>query len=383
MMSLDSAQPALLVLSDGTTYSGFSFGATGTTLGEVVFNTGMTGYQEVLTDPSYRGQMVTFTYPELGNTGVNPTDEESTQPHVRGVIARNICTRPSNWRSTQSLQDYLQQHQVMGIYGIDTRSLTRKLRSSGAMNGAISTEILDPAELLLKVQAAPDMTGLNLVQDVTTDRTYEWTEATEAQWEFSLGTPESTPEFTVVALDFGIKRNILKRLASYGCRVVVVPADTSAEEILKHHPDGIFLSNGPGDPAAVIDGIATTKALLNADKPIFGICMGHQVLGLSLGAETFKLKFGHRGLNHPAGLTEKIEITSQNHGFAIDPASLPADRLEVTHLNLNDRTVAGIQHKTLPIFSVQYHPEASPGPHDADYLFERFVTSMRIHRDRL
>lgn len=383
MMSLDSAQPALLVLSDGTTYSGFSFGATGTTLGEVVFNTGMTGYQEVLTDPSYRGQMVTFTYPELGNTGVNPTDEESTQPHVRGVIARNICTRPSNWRSTQSLQDYLQQHQVIGIYGIDTRSLTRKLRSSGAMNGAISTEILDPAELLLKVQAAPDMTGLNLVQDVTTDRTYEWTEATEAQWEFSLGTPESTPEFTVVALDFGIKRNILKRLASYGCRVVVVPADTSAEEILKHHPDGIFLSNGPGDPAAVIDGIATTKALLNADKPIFGICMGHQVLGLSLGAETFKLKFGHRGLNHPAGLTEKIEITSQNHGFAIDPASLPADRLEVTHLNLNDRTVAGIQHKTLPIFSVQYHPEASPGPHDADYLFERFVTSMRIHRDRL
>ena len=382
-MSLDSAQPALLVLSDGTTYSGFSFGATGTTLGEVVFNTGMTGYQEVLTDPSYRGQMVTFTYPELGNTGVNPTDEESTQPHVRGVIARNICTRPSNWRSTQSLQDYLQQHQVIGIYGIDTRSLTRKLRSSGAMNGAISTEILDPAELLLKVQAAPDMTGLNLVQDVTTDRTYEWTEATEAQWEFSLGTPESTPEFTVVALDFGIKRNILKRLASYGCRVVVVPADTSAEEILKHHPDGIFLSNGPGDPAAMIDGIATTKALLNADKPIFGICMGHQVLGLSLGAETFKLKFGHRGLNHPAGLTEKIEITSQNHGFAIDPASLPADRLEVTHLNLNDRTVAGIQHKTLPIFSVQYHPEASPGPHDADYLFERFVTSMRIHRDRL
>ena len=387
MMSLDSAQPALLVLSDGTAYSGFSFGAMGTTLGEVVFNTGMTGYQEVLTDPSYRGQMVTFTYPELGNTGVNPTDDESAQPHVRGVIARNICMRPSNWRSTQSLQDYLKQHQVIGIYGIDTRSFTRKLRSSGAMNGAISTEILDPAELLLKVQAAPDMTGLNLVQEVTTDRIYEWTEATEAQWEFSLGTPESTPEvtpeFTVVALDFGIKRNILKRLASYGCRVVVVPADTSAEEILKHHPDGIFLSNGPGDPAAVIDGIATTKALLNADKPIFGICMGHQVLGLSLGAETFKLKFGHRGLNHPAGLTEKIEITSQNHGFAIDPASLPADRLEVTHLNLNDRTVAGIQHKTLPIFSVQYHPEASPGPHDADYLFERFVTSMRIHRDRL
>jgi carbamoyl-phosphate synthase small subunit len=381
MMFLDSAQPALLVLSDGTAYSGFSFGAVGTTIGEVVFNTGMTGYQEVLTDPSYRGQMVTFTYPELGNTGVNPTDDESAQPHVKGVIARNLCTRPSNWRSTQSLQDYLTQHHVVGIYGIDTRSLTRKLRSSGAMNGAISTEILDPAELLLQVQAAPSMAGLNLVKDVTTDKTYEWTEATEAEWEFSEGAQDHQ-EFTVVALDFGIKRNILKRLASYGCRVVVVPADTSAEEILQHNPDGIFLSNGPGDPAAVTEGIATARSLLGADKPIFGICMGHQVLGLSLGAQTFKLKFGHRGLNHPAGLTEKIEITSQNHGFAIDPDSLPADRLEVTHLNLNDRTVAGLKHKTLPLFSVQYHPEASPGPHDADYLFEQFVTAMRTHRDR-
>ncbi len=379
MMFLDSAQPALLVLSDGTAYSGFSFGAVGTTIGEVVFNTGMTGYQEVLTDPSYRGQMVTFTYPELGNTGVNPTDEESAQPHVRGVIARNLCDRPSNWRSTQSLQDYLTQHSVVGIYGIDTRSLTRKLRSSGAMNGAISTEILDPAELLLKVQAAPSMAGLNLVKDVTTDKTYEWTAATEAEWEFSDGA-QANQEFTVVALDFGIKRNILKRLASYGCRVVVVPANTSAEEILQHNPDGIFLSNGPGDPAAVTEGIATAQSLLGADKPIFGICMGHQVLGLSLGAQTFKLKFGHRGLNHPAGLTEKIEITSQNHGFAIDPDSLPADRLEVTHLNLNDRTVAGLRHKTLPLFSVQYHPEASPGPHDADYLFEQFVTAMRTHR---
>ncbi len=382
MMFLDSAQPALLVLSDGTAYSGFSFGAVGTTIGEVVFNTGMTGYQEVLTDPSYRGQMVTFTYPELGNTGVNPTDEESAQPHVKGVIARNLCARPSNWRSTQSLQDYLTQHHVVGIYGIDTRSLTRKLRSSGAMNGAISTEILDPAELLLQVQAAPSMAGLNLVNDVTTDKTYEWTEATEAEWEFSEGAQDHQ-EFTVVALDFGIKRNILKRLASYGCRVVVVPANTSAEEILQHNPDGIFLSNGPGDPAAVTEGIATAQSLLGADKPIFGICMGHQVLGLSLGAQTFKLKFGHRGLNHPAGLTEKIEITSQNHGFAIDPDSLPADRLEVTHLNLNDRTVAGLKHKTLPLFSVQYHPEASPGPHDADYLFEQFVTAMRTHRDRV
>jgi carbamoyl-phosphate synthase small subunit len=380
MVSLSSAQPALLVLADGTAYSGFSFGALGTTIGEVVFNTGMTGYQEVLTDPSYSGQMVTFTYPELGNTGVNGDDEESDRPHVRGVIARNICQRPSNWRSSQSLPEYLTQHNVIGIYGIDTRSLTRKLRSSGAMNGAISTEILDPADLALRVQAAPSMAGLNLVKAVTTNRTYEWTEQTEALWEFSDSAAKSSvnlPEFTVVALDFGIKRNILKRLASYGCRVIVVPVDTSAEEILSYNPDGIFLSNGPGDPAAVIEGIATTRSLLDSGKPIFGICMGHQVLGLALGAETFKLKFGHRGLNHPAGLTKKIEITSQNHGFAIEPDSLALDSLEITHLNLNDQTVAGFKHKTLPIFSVQYHPEASPGPHDADYLFEQFVATFR------
>jgi carbamoyl-phosphate synthase small subunit len=380
MVSLSSAQPALLVLADGTAYPGFSFGALGTTIGEVVFNTGMTGYQEVLTDPSYSGQMVTFTYPELGNTGVNGDDDESARPHVKGVIARNICQRPSNWRSSQSLPDYLKDHNVIGIYGIDTRSLTRKLRSSGAMNGAISTEILDPADLVLQVQAAPSMAGLNLVKAVTTPLTYEWTEPTEALWEFSDSAAKSSTvpqKFTVVALDFGIKRNILKRLASYGCRVIVVPADTSAEEILSHNPDGIFLSNGPGDPAAVIEGIATTRSLLDSGKPIFGICMGHQLLGLALGAETFKLKFGHRGLNHPAGLTEKIEITSQNHGFAIEPDSLALDRLEITHLNLNDRTVAGLKHKTLPIFSVQYHPEASPGPHDADYLFEQFVGTFR------
>jgi carbamoyl-phosphate synthase small subunit len=380
MVSLSSAQPALLVLADCTAYPGFSFGALGTTIGEVVFNTGMTGYQEVLTDPSYSGQMVTFTYPELGNTGVNGDDDESARPHVKGVIARNICQRPSNWRSSQSLPDYLKDHNVIGIYGIDTRSLTRKLRSSGAMNGAISTEILDPADLVLQVQAAPSMAGLNLVKAVTTPLTYEWTEPTEALWEFSDSAAKSSTvpqKFTVVALDFGIKRNILKRLASYGCRVIVVPADTSAEEILSHNPDGIFLSNGPGDPAAVIEGIATTRSLLDSGKPIFGICMGHQLLGLALGAETFKLKFGHRGLNHPAGLTEKIEITSQNHGFAIEPDSLALDRLEITHLNLNDRTVAGLKHKTLPIFSVQYHPEASPGPHDADYLFEQFVGTFR------
>ncbi len=380
-MALSAAQPALLVLADGTVYQGFSFGASGTTIGEVVFNTGMTGYQEVLTDPSYRGQIVTFTYPELGNTGVNPDDDESAAPQVRGAIARNVCDRPSNWRSTQSLSDYLKHHNVIGIYGIDTRALTRKIRSTGAMNGAISTEILDSSELLEQVQDAPSMTGLNLVKEVTTSSTYEWSEVTLADWEFSpTVTPPGGEVFTVVAIDFGIKRNILRRLASYGCRVVVVPADTSAEDILKHNPDGIFLSNGPGDPAANLDGIETTKALLASQKPVFGICMGHQILGLSLGAETFKLKFGHRGLNQPAGLRDRIEITSQNHGFALSADSLPDTTIEVTHLNLNDRTIAGLRHKTLPMFSVQYHPEASPGPHDADYLFEQFVTAMKEHK---
>lgn len=377
-MSLSANQPALLVLADGTVYRGYSFGAAGTTIGEVVFNTGMTGYQEVLTDPSYCGQIVTFTYPELGNTGVNPEDDESQHPQVKGAIARNICHHPSNWRSTQSLSDYLKQHKIPGIYGIDTRALTRKIRSSGAMNGAISTEILEPAELLLRVQEAPSMAGLNLVRQVTTQTVYEWSDPTSPIWEFrpTQGS-ETAPQLTVVAIDFGIKRNILRRLASYGCRVIVVPADTPPEDILKYNPDGIFLSNGPGDPAAVAEGIATTKALLDSQKPVFGICMGHQILGLSLGAETFKLKFGHRGLNQPAGLRQRIEITSQNHGFAIDPDTIPEADIEITHLNLNDRTVAGLRHKTLPLFSVQYHPEASPGPHDADYLFEQFVQSMR------
>jgi carbamoyl-phosphate synthase small subunit len=378
-MSISATNPALLVLADGSSYRGWSCGATGTVVGEVVFNTGMTGYQEVLTDPSYYGQIVIFTYPELGNTGVNLADEESHHPHVRGIIARNICQRPSNWRSNKSLPDYLQQHEIPGIYGIDTRAITRKIRASGAMNGAISTEILDPQELLHKVESAPSMEGLNLVKEVTTTEVYEWSESTDEDWEFvNMGADKA--KYTVVALDFGIKRNILKRLSSYGCRVVVVPANTPAAEILSHNPDGIFLSNGPGDPAAVTEGIETTKALLEAGKPTFGICMGHQILGLSLGATTFKLKFGHRGLNQPAGLAQKqVEITSQNHGFAIDPDSLSSE-VEITHLNLNDRTVAGLRHKTLPFFSVQYHPEASPGPHDADYLFEQFVELMKNNR---
>ncbi|MBC6480672.1 MAG: glutamine-hydrolyzing carbamoyl-phosphate synthase small subunit [Hormoscilla sp. GM7CHS1pb] len=373
------AKSALLVLADGSSYRGWSFGATGTTIGEVVFNTGMTGYQEVLTDPSYCGQIVTFTYPELGNTGVNPEDEESSRPQVKGAIARNICTRPSNWRSTQSLPDYLKQHGIIAIYGIDTRAVTRRIRVVGAMNGGISTEILDEAELLAQVKLAPSMNGLNLVREVTTSQVYEWSEATEEVWEFNPvgGTTET---FTVVAIDFGIKRNILRRLASYGCRVIVVPASTLAAEILKYNPDGIFLSNGPGDPAAVTEGIETAKALLAAEKPMFGICMGHQIFGLSLGAQTYKLKFGHRGLNQPAGLSQQVEITSQNHSFAIDPESLANADVEISHWNLNDRTVAGLRHRSLPLFSVQHHPEASPGPHDADYLFERFVQAMRSAR---
>jgi carbamoyl-phosphate synthase small subunit len=377
---LPTAKPAILVLADGTTYRGWSFGASGTTIGEVVFNTGMTGYQEVLTDPSYCGQIVTFTYPELGNTGINSEDEESSRPYVRGVIARNICLHPSNWRSLRSLPDYLAEHNIPGIYGIDTRALTRKIRSVGAMNGGISTEVLDPAELLVQIQAAPSMVGLNLVNTVTTETSYEWIDPTDQHWEFGP-TPSSasTLLFTVVALDFGIKRNILRRLASYGCRVIVVPATTPVDVILNHHPDGIFLSNGPGDPATVNEGIQTVQALLSSQKPMFGICMGHQILGLSLGAETFKLRFGHRGLNQPCGLSQQVEITSQNHGFAIDPDTLSPE-VEITHLNLNDRTVAGLRHKSLPLFSVQYHPEASPGPHDADYLFEQFVQAMRDHR---
>lgn len=393
-MPLSGGQLALLVLADGTFYQGWSFGAPGTAIGEVVFNTGMTGYQEVLTDPSYCGQIVTFTYPELGNTGVNLEDEESDRPQVKAAIARNICWRPSNWRSSQSLPDYLKQHNIPGIYGIDTRALTRKIRIFGAMNGGISTEILDPEQLLQQVKAAPNMLGLNLAKEVTTPKMYEWSESTSADWEFNPQTvsaptvsapntdedqadPKET--YTVVALDFGIKRNILRRLTSFGCRVIVVPANTSATEILKYNPDGIFLSNGPGDPAAVTEAIDTTKQLLESNKPLFGICLGHQILGLSMGATTTKLKFGHRGLNQPAGLQRQVEITSQNHSFALEPDSLSPD-VEVTHLNLNDRTVAALRHKSLPVFSVQYHPEASPGPHDSDYVFAEFVKAMQSYR---
>lgn len=382
-MVFPDAPPALLVLADGSVFRGWSFGASGTVMGEVVFNTGMTGYQEVMTDPSYCGQIVTFTYPELGNTGVNPEDEESARPYIKGAIARNICDIPSNWRSTQALPDYLKAHHIPGIFGIDTRALTRRLRTDGSMNGAISTEILDPQELLRQLQDAPPMAGLNLVDQVTTPAVYEWTEGTPTAWEYSHGkSVAGEAPLTVVALDFGVKRNILRRLASYGCRVVVMPARSRVDQIMDYQPDGIFLSNGPGDPAAVTYAPDVVQELLTYQLPTFGICMGHQILGLSLGASTFKLKFGHRGLNQPCGLEQQVEITSQNHGFAIDAASIPDDQIAVTHLNLNDKTVAGLAHKTLPVFSVQYHPEASPGPHDADYLFSRFVQTMHDYRQQ-
>ncbi len=372
--------PALLVLADGSSFWGWSFGATGTTVGEVVFNTGMTGYQEVITDPSYCGQLITFTCPELGNTGVNRLDEESAKPQARGVIARNQSTYTSSWRATDSLSNYLKSHHVVGISGVDTRALARKLRTQGAMNGGISTEVLDPTVLLEQVKRAPSMAGLSLVAAVTTDHPYQWEAPTPQEWEYGLAEPPIDPPLNVVALDFGIKRNILRRLTRYGTQVTVLPATATPEKVLSYNPNGIFLSNGPGDPASETQAITTVKALLAQHKPMFGICLGHQILALALGSETFKLKFGHRGLNHPCGLQREIEITSQNHGFAVNLDSMPQADIEISHLNLNDKTVAGFKHRTLPIFSVQYHPEASPGPHDADYLFQRFIALMLEYR---
>jgi carbamoyl-phosphate synthase small subunit len=375
-----SKQSALLALADGTLYHGWSVGATGTTLGEVVFNTGMTGYQEVLTDPSYCGQLVAFTCPEIGNTGVNGLDEESSRPQASGFIARNVSTYTSSWRAVDSLDHYLATHNIVGITGIDTRALTRRLRSQGTMNGGISTEIQDPETLLSHIRARPSMEGLSLVAEVTTPQAYEWQDPTPADWAYGTSLSPVDPPLRVVALDFGIKRNILRRLSHYGCRVMVLPATASLEEILSYHPDGVFLSNGPGDPAAEGQAIATTRELLTTGKPIFGICLGHQILSWALGGSTYKLKFGHHGLNHPCGLGHQVEITSQNHGFAVVLESLKQEEIQVSHINFNDRTVAGIRHHHYPAFSVQYHPEASPGPHDADYLFQDFVQMMVTNR---
>jgi carbamoyl-phosphate synthase small subunit len=382
MTTAPSSPPssALLVLADGLVLRGEAFGASGTAVGEVVFNTGMTGYQEVMTDPSYSGQLVTFTYPELGNTGINSVDQEADAPHVRGVIARELAVRPSNWRSEESLEQWLMHHNVVGIKGIDTRALVRHLREGGAINGAISTDGRTPQQLLDQVRSAPSMAGLNLAQQVSTAQPYQWDALCPVGFDQRVTSPPATP-YRVVAIDFGIKRAILERLAAHGCAITVLPADTTLEQVLALNPEGVFLSNGPGDPAAVTSGITLAKQLVAQDNlPLFGICLGHQILGLAMGGSTYKLGYGHRGLNHPCGSTGVVEITSQNHGFAIDAASLPSADVEVTHFNLNDRTVAALAHRHKPIFGVQYHPEASPGPHDADHHFGRFSALMAQRR---
>ena len=374
---------AILALEDGTWYRGVSAGAPGETSGEVVFNTSMTGYQEVLTDPSYAGQIVTMTAPQIGNYGIAAADNESGAPRVAGFVVRDLSPIASNWRSHSTLREYLTKHGIVAIGDIDTRALTKKLRSGGVMRGVIATgAAIDPEQLVERARAVPMMEGADLVKDVTCAVAYDF-ESTlaDAVAEATYGvTPlkRARRQLTVAAYDFGIKTNILRRLAAHGCDVRVYPASAPASELLAMNPDGIFLSNGPGDPAAVTYAIENVRTLVEqAKSPIFGICLGHQLLGLALGARTYKLKFGHRGANHPVQQLDssQIEITSQNHGFAVDPDSLPA-HARVTHLNLYDGTVEGLRHVDKPIYSVQYHPEASPGPHDADYLFTQFIEEM-------
>jgi carbamoyl-phosphate synthase small subunit len=371
---------AVLALADGRIFEGKSFGATGEATGEVVFNTAMSGYQEVLTDPSYRGQMVTMTYTQIGNTGINPEDIESRGLFLSGFIVKEYQEHYSNWRATMSLGSYLQENGVVGIQGIDTRALTRHLRDKGAQNGIISTIDQDHASLVAKAWAIPSMTGLDLASGVSCDKPYHWTEGV---WDLEDGYPQvdlSTLTYKVVAYDFGIKYNILRCLVDAGCDVTVVPANFPADEALAMNPDGIFLSNGPGDPEPLLQVQAEIRKFVGK-VPIFGICLGHQLLGLALGGKTVKLPFGNHGSNLPVMdmSTRKVEITSQNHGFAVDLASL-GDAACLGHENLNDRTVEGIHHCTLPIFSVQHHPEASPGPHDSQYLFGRFVELMEKHK---
>lgn len=370
---------AILALADGTVFEGTAFGAQGETTGEVVFNTSMMGYQEVLTDPSYNGQLVCMTYSQQGNYGINDEDIESVGPWVEGFIVKEACMYPSNWRSTDSLMGYLARHGIVGISGIDTRALTRIIRDKGAMQAVISTTDPDYKRLVEKARASKGLVGVDLVKDVTCKKPYRWE---EELWRIGRGYPKGTTHkrFKVVAYDFGIKRNILRNLAEAGCDVAVVPASTPAESVLRSNPDGIFLSNGPGDPDAVTYAKENVAKLIGK-KPIFGICLGHQILSLALGGKTFKLKFGHRGGNQPVKdlTTGKVEITSQNHGFAVESESL-FGIADITHINLNDRTVEGLSHKELPLFSVQYHPEASPGPHDSQYLFKRFVDMMEASK---
>ena len=361
--------PAILVLEDGRTFSGSSFGADGEAFGEIVFNTSMSGYQEILTDPSYAGQIVTMTYPLIGNYGVNEEDVESRRPWVEGFVVREVSRIASNFRSTMSLQDYLKKNNIVGIEHIDTRALVRHIRDKGAMRAGLSTVDHDPQSLLTKILDTPAMANRELASSVSVQDNYE----------FRITNYEE--KYHVVAYDFGVKTNSLREFAKFGCRVTVVPTDTTADEVMALKPDGIFLSNGPGDPASMTKVVEEIKKLAASQTPVFGICLGHQLLGEAFGGTTYKLKFGHRGGNQPIKdlTTGRIEIAAHNHGFAVEADSLPAD-VEVTHVNLNDNTVAGLRHKALPVFSVQYHPESAPGPHDSEYLFERFVALMAADR---
>jgi len=371
---------AFLAMADGLVFEGHSFGAEGETSGEIVFNTSMTGYQEILTDPSYKGQIVTMTYTQIGNYGINEEDVESVKPYVEGFIVKESFDIPSNWRSKKSLQYYLQENGIVGIQGIDTRALTRHIRDFGAQPGVISTKDGSQESLVAKAKALPKMSGLDLAKEVTCSSAYTWD---QGDWDIARGYGEKpASQYKVVAYDYGIKRNILRLLTQAGCEVTVVPATLPHEKVLAMTPDGIFLSNGPGDPEPVSYAIENIRNLLGK-KPIFGICLGQQLLGLALGGKTYKLKFGHHGGNQPIMdlTTQKVEIAAENHGFAVDMETVK-DKVVMTHVNLNDRTCEGFQHKTLPAFSVQYHPEASPGPHDSRYLFQRFITMMEQGRKK-